>query len=403
MPFAGLGVQSLVGETFEGMQVEIRYTVTEKPARTNRSTLFGATLVIVGECCELGVAVKSIWIDPPLIMDANAWQGPSPWEDQLLAAFDAYRNYDKVDSTLANHLYHPGQQEASDRLVNWLAVPFGQPRLGRLFLRCAVLTAYTSIIAFIVFMVVQGPPRRYAILFFVGLGLAPLYRFIVNEYNHLFPALNARRAWYEEYFRRSPRYEVVPPTDPKPWLRDAYFRKLAAEVLEAGFVHAGDVVTFPAESADIIHCTFLAPDGVSYLVLRFQFAVGSGTERLCVWPANCVTLCQTFDSKGRCFETLNCETVLSSLNRADPATNRLIFPPDVHPLAVFDGHSEAVIHWAKESKASLCPHGAFNQFVARQTALFDHERQIYQEHPYCWRDHIRWYLQLNVPKAAPDK
>ncbi|QJW96742.1 hypothetical protein [Frigoriglobus tundricola] len=80
-PLIGVGVAALAGGPFDGMLVEIRFTVADAGATEGVRGLFGATLVIVGELRGGTVAVKSVWADPPFVTIEAFWDNPGEWED----------------------------------------------------------------------------------------------------------------------------------------------------------------------------------------------------------------------------------------------------------------------------------------------------------------------------------
>ncbi len=146
---------------------------------------------------------------------------------------------------------------------------------------------------------------------------------------------------------------------------------------------------------------FRPPSGNAYLILTFAFADGSGSERLLVWPATLGIVCQTFDRANNLLETLNFKTYFSLLKRKTPTLRRLILPPATHPLAVYQAHIERAELRTTEGGIGPLSHDTLDEFVARQNMIGEHQFEVYHAQPYSWRDHLRWYLQLDAPK--PDK
>ncbi len=146
--------------------------------------------------------------------------------------------------------------------------------------------------------------------------------------------------------------------------------------------------------------TFLAPDGVTYLTVAFNFASGQGESRSHVWPASSFVLCQTFDTAGNRFETSDYVNTLAALKREDPTAHWMSLPAGTHPLEVFEAHKEAAGDWIEEGNRTRHRHVSFEDFVARQNEIARRERKVYLARPYSWRDHLRWYLQFDA-KPAP--
>lgn len=403
-PFPGFGVHALAGAPFDGLVVELRFTVAE-----SSSPPAGAMLVVVGELRDGTVAVKAIWADlPTIVVDEGRWESYA-WEDHILAAFDNFRSYDKVDREFATACFSLAPDvsgRSPDHFISWgVNVPFGRPRLRGLLFACIYLLVLCAISVTLAVVAFENlPPRRYPLIVFVFVILAPLYEFIRYERPFLRHGYRVTRELYDNYFRVVPRWETPAPNDPRPWLNDPIVRKLVAEVLDAGFVFAGDAVPAPLESAARVHCVFLAPDGVTYLLLAFEFGRGSGAGRAHLWPVSCNTLCQTVDAEGNRSETTDGTTHCDPIKRRlDPSTRSLVLPRVTHPLTVFETHAKALADWTTGSAARLRPHEPIERFWERRIEEFDKERQLYLAHPYSWRDQFRWYLQLDAKPCADTK
>ena len=49
--------------------------------------------------------------------------------------------------------------------------------------------------------------------------------------------------------------------------------------------------------------------------------------------------------------------------------------------------------FADEKGLTPARHERFEEYVRRQEIISEEERQYHSDHPYSWRDHLRWYLQ----------
>lgn len=409
-PFAGFGVSALTGPLFDGMVIELRYTVVDAGATEQGRGLCGSTLVVVGELRGGVVVVKAVWADPAFMRVLEHWDAPG-WEDHILTAFDRYRSHDRVIRPLAKSMFNRllrrpprGAEAAFQRCWRWLTVVTSDgPRTGGLLLRCGIFVALATVVVALLALMAHFK--------YVGLGVPPLaiglvtiwlaIDFIKRENWLLFDCYRNNRESYRAYFRVTARYESVPADTPAPWRDDPTLRKLTAEMTEAGFAVFADVTTIPTESAGVVHRVFCAPDGVSYLVLSFNFANGYGTERSHVWPARRYsTLFQTFSETGLRFETLDEPPTLTVLRRADPTGRVLVVPKGASLADAYRAHTKAVAEWLTEENTRAERHEPAGALIARQEEISVQQRAIYRAKPYSWSDHVRWYLQLDAKPAA---
>ncbi|QJW96740.1 hypothetical protein [Frigoriglobus tundricola] len=292
-------------------------------------------------------------------------------------------------------------------LWRWMVdVPFGRPRLTPLLWRWGAVIAITATL-FVVFLL--DPFEKGSIWPKVLFAISAVYYwFIAYEFfrlenGRLYALYNQRRAWYDGQFQTPPRFAAIAPAAPRPWLDDPAVRKFTAEVLEVGFAHAGDCAAVPIDSAVMVARTFLAPDGVTYLVLSFAYAAGSGATRSCCWPAALGIDCYTFNYANGSFHTLDYETVLMNLKRTVPTMRTLALPRGSHPLDLFRAHTKAIEQWERETGVVPLPHERLDVFIAHLERIRLQEREFYRAHPYSRRDHRRWYLQLDVPRSSESK
>jgi hypothetical protein len=150
----------------------------------------------------------------------------------------------------------------------------------------------------------------------------------------------------------------------------------------------------------MVHRVFLAPDGVTYLVFAFTFRSWPGQAPR-HWPGQLSTIiCQTFNSTGHRFETLNFK---GDAKRIDPTARCLFLPRHIDPLDLYRAHVAAVVEWAKETGAELRAHEPLEQYTERQNEIDRQERKAYRANPYGQWDHWRWYLQLDAKPPAESK
>lgn len=422
-PFAGLGIPALAGAPFDGLVVEIRFTVVDASMYWRSAGLIGATLVIVGELCNGTVAVKSLWVDPAFVPNASAWQTPPDWDDRLLAAFDRFRSDNEVNEELARAVFvrsfhqddeSGGALEAIGQWLKkwpdkwperWLRVLGSGSRSRGLLVLCAIMVALVATLGTIACLI---PAADWGICFYIGVipFMWVVFTFsltvIKTAHDAFWVTYLETRVRYHAHYHTFVRFAPIPPRD-QPWLTDPVVRKVTTTLLHAGFTHAGDYALVPIDSAICVQRAFLARDGVTYLCVGFNYAGGDGTARWLVWPATFGCFCLTRDSEGRYFQTLLYDTPLTVLKREDPIARWLVLPESTRPLALFDAHVKAVELWVRESGAELLKHEPFEKCVVQLADSANHERDAYSARPYSWQEHVRWYLQRDAKSSDNSK
>jgi hypothetical protein len=246
-----------------------------------------------------------------------------------------------------------------------------------------------------------------AILLCPGLVFGPLSfwvggKFFRLEYERLYTNYTQFRAWYDWRFQVTERYSALPPNEQRAWFGNPAVRKLTAEVVEAGFVHSGDIIS-SSEAGGSVHRVFCAPDGRTYLVLFFVFETEPGPEQRNLWPASVSALCRTFRAPdGRC-DTINFEGVFHRWGRKEPGVKLTIRPPATHPLDLYKLHVEVLERWSNETGLTYLSHESFDRFLTRHEQVAKDRFRMYRQRPYSREDHWRWYLQLDAKPPADSK
>lgn len=159
----------------------------------------------------------------------------------------------------------------------------------------------------------------------------------------------------------------------------------------------------PHGQATLIHRTFLAPDGVTYLSLAFSVGTVSGKARTVMWPMPLSSvLCQTFFRDDDRFETGNFVHTLLNLGREVPDLQYAELPPETSPSEVYRAHAERVRTWAERTAAVAIEHESPEQILARQNLIAEQEYRAYRKRPYDRRDHLRWFLAREEPPVQPE-
>lgn len=411
-PFEGFGVHALTGplfDEFDGLVFEFRYTVADAGPVAPAPGLCGATLVVVGELRNGGVAVKSVWFDPAFVRDETIWSAGSTWEFHILEMYTRYRRRGRVNRRFANDVFNPapaptGLGVTLRRWWSWLtSVRCEGPRVRGVLLRCGILAGLAALTvgAFALGVGFDLPVCGVLSLAFGCFTLTVAGCFVTAEFPYLFGNYYATRLRYNDMYRRVEQYDPVPPDAPAPWRTDPTIRKLTAEMIEAGYTYFADAISVPAERAEQVHRIFRAPDGISYLVLAFQFASNHGEDRLPVWPTRYCVLCQTFAENGDRFETTDFQPTLVGLRRVDPTCRVLVVPGGTSPIDTHRAHVKAAAGWLAEEGERPLRHEPADAYIDRQEEISAQQRRVYRAWPYSWDDHIRWYLQLDAKPPAP--
>jgi hypothetical protein len=398
-PPKGLGLPLLVGGTFDGLIVEVRLAVTGWRGAISNTTTAGSTLILYGEFQGRALIVKALWAGCAEVSESAIWTAPTPWEEHLLVGFDQFRQTGAIEQYLAHAAAFPSSNPLSSvRLIHRLVdVPFGRPRLRRLLVRCAAFAAWLGLMAPLVYLAVLY--EGWAIFPLGALGalwLLCFYTFAQNEFHYLFGLYTAQRAREESTYRRAERYAALAPEQAAARLDDTVVRKYTADVLDAGFVHVGDVSPVPFERADVAYRIFHAPAQGTYLAL-VCCAQGRIEDKMhFYWPVYVFFEYQTFFSDGGRVDSLNQDTHASCVSEPPATTRLLTFPKVTDPLSLYQAHIEAVEAVLDETSATTVQHEPFDLYLRRQEAISETEHDAYALRPYSWRSHLRWYLQLDA-------
>ncbi|MBN9119352.1 MAG: hypothetical protein J0I06_09350 [Planctomycetes bacterium] len=330
---------------------------------------------------------------------------PTPWETELLTGFDQFCATRQVAARLAHAPRFPPEISTSARLIRRLVdVPFGRPRLRGLLVRCAAFAAGLGMTVLLVYLAVshEGWAACLAVIFGT-LWYICFYAFAQNEYHNLFRTYGLLRAARAETYRRAEQYAALAPEQAAPRLDDPVVRKYTADVLAAGFVHVGDVSPVPFEEADGTYRIFRAPTRGTYLVLNCWARTRSGDETYPYWPMLVDFECQTFFSDGGRVDSLNQRTHDSNISDRPASTRLLTFPKVADPLALYQAHMEAVETVLDETTAMTVRHEPLDLYIRRQEQISEEEHRASARRGYSWRDHIRWYFQLDAKSSDNSK
>jgi hypothetical protein len=402
-PPEGLGLPILVGGAFEGLIVEIRFAVVNERGVLTSTTCAGYTLVLVGELRGEALFAKSLWGGRAEVSEAAIQNMPTPWENELLSHFDRFRTTAEVPWGLAYAPNFPPKEFGCAYLVDnrILDVPFGRPRLRGLLIRGTVLVF--GFVA-LVYPIATAHNRGLACcaLPFALLWCFPLSTFLWNEFR-LLVSTYAGRAEQAAPTSLGDRYAALTPEQLVASGADPAFRKYTADALGAGFTHFCDLTAVPFERTATMYRIFHAPDGAGYLVLVCATGGRDGKSKYSHWPIHISFECQTFFSDGGRVDSVNHETYHTYAENQSPTTRLLAFPEATDPISLYRRHTEVVATVLAEASATPLPHEPLDAVIRRQERISEAEHRGHAKRRYSWRDHLRWYLQLDTCPSDDSK
>ena len=139
---------------------------------------------------------------------------------------------------------------------------------------------------------------------------------------------------------------------------------------------------------------FHVPDGHSYLKLLLQMTSGGEPKTaMQFWPASVVFLAHTFFTEEGRLASVNGPSGGYRRKRTGANQRGRVFMDAVEPIDFAQRHMAAAAQFARDSGAAALPQEPLDQYLRRQNALHEEERQHYVDRPYTWGDHLHWYLQ----------
>ncbi len=397
-PPGGLGLRVVAGEEFEGLVVEIRLAVAGRSRGLTSTATVGRTLVVVGELRAKALLVKSLWAGLAWASESAIQNMPTGWEPELLLGFDDFCKTGVISPRLPCAADFPSPSRKPDLHERISAVPFGRPRLKGLLIRFA---AFAVGLALGIATIGQDW-NVFIIIFLFVFWIALFHQFFRNEFYLLFDTFDAQRAACAAG-TRAQRYAVLTPEQTTARLNDPAVRKYTTDALAAGFVHIADVASVPFEHATTIYRIFHATDGATSLAIRCDTHTMDDRNVWSLWPATVGLECQTFFSDGGRVDSVADAVYLPRVTNWPESTRLLAIPTATDPLALYQTHREAVDEVLGEMAVTTVRHEPFDVYLRRQEQISEAEHQAYVARPYSWRDHLRWYLQLDAKPPENSK
>jgi hypothetical protein len=396
-PPAGLGLPLLTGPPFDGLFVEVRFTAAGREGSWPRKGRVHTTLVLVGEVRDGGLALKGVWRSGPSGWeDAVCRDGPWAGEARFLAGLEAFRKAEEVPAGLAKALFlDRGTDRFTRTSLRVAATPLGRPRLGGLLARVVGFAAGFAALGFaidralddqawLVILILSFPVVWFLFVFLI---------FVRYEVHLLFPIYRRMRAQFDAFYAEPVRYAAVPRAAADLRFGNPWLRKYTAEAEAAGYAYAGDVAS-AADNPGTVYRIFHAPDGVTYLVLRFTWATPGGPGvSVRAWPAVVTLQTQTFFPGGGRVECVGSKYAGYVRLTAGPDSVGRVFADVTEPDELLRRHAEAVAEYADRTGSHPLRHESFDRYLRRQEAIHEDERHQYAARPYTRADHLRWYLQ----------
>jgi hypothetical protein len=270
----------------------------------------------------------------------------------------------------------------------------GRPRLAGLLVRCvlfAVLLPAAAVRVYIarrddvgVFLLLGVCIALYVVVLFWG--------FVTIELRHLRAYRSFREQWARMDAGLVPDVPLVGAAVAA-FEADPAVRKYTAELVGAGFHHAGDMGRSGAGEVMRVARVFLAPDGVTYLVVWCLRADCVGADvRIGLWPSRVRLTAETPFAGGAWVESANTEFT-DRRPWVSPGSLIRSVPGVADPVEFYRDHASAVAVFAIEHALSATEHGSFAGYVQQQATRLEEYRRHRLDHPYSWGEHLRWYLQ----------
>lgn len=398
----GLGLPLLTETYFDGLAIEIRLCFSEQSGPLESTTVRGFTLVLSGRLLDNKLLVKSLWGGHADASENGIYDAPTPWEKKLLAGFDRFRETGDITRRLAKALFFPDEPPDEGAVSRLMNVPFGRQRLFGLIVRCVVVALGLAIAGpYLVVSLVEKIETLFLAIPLFLVWCFVFWTFARREFRLLFRVYRQRQAENAERYQNPTRYTRLTPEQAGARLDDPIVLKHTAHVIDAGFVHVGDVSSIPIEQANVVYRIFHAPDRMTYLVLVCLIKGEDKTGPY--WPISVGFECQTFFSDGGRADSINYATHESYEFEPPPSTRLLTFPQATDPLSLFRLHTAVVDALVEETAATPVRHEPFDQYIRRQEQISEDECQGYANRPYSFRDHLRWYLQLDAKPSSESK
>jgi hypothetical protein len=397
-PADGLGLPWLEGELFDGLLAEVRFTVAGFRDRPRGNARVQATLVLVGELRGGRLLVKAIWRAGP-----TGWEDPlhwaAPWEDQtaLLGALSIFRATGAVHAELVDKFMVTRAADRVGRLgVNLIHVPLDRPRLGGLLGRLLIFGV--AFIAGTLAAVAAVLTRTWLVLLvplFVGLVLGGLFwAFVKHELRMFFVGHASYRRGYARTYRQFNRIVPLLPEEAASCLDNPWARKYIAELLALGCTHAGDFRLDPEVSGRASTSLFLAPDGVTHVLLMVMVSTSEHDPVVFhMWPGVVSLLADTLFPDGARFTSV---TGVGGFRkkRSGPESQVRRFNDVSDPAELLQRHTEAMRTFDGEMHRAPLAHLSGEDYLRRHEEFQEAERQRYLRAPYSWADHLHCYLGI---------
>jgi hypothetical protein len=392
-PPVGLGLPALAGAEFDGLVVEVRFTVRDRKGKA------ASTLVLVGESRGGAFVLKAVWRagvsrwDEELVRYAR-WAD----EEKFLAALDEFRRSGAAPARLAKKLFPPRGADRFVALMQWAVLtPLGKPRLAGLAARAIVLAGLSAgggALGYWLWETRQVLPLAPVVMVATIATILFLF-FLLAEQRVWSIGFAQHRALYAEFDQESPKLVPLTSTESARVAADPYARKYEADLLAAGFTFLGEARLEPAAVGEVVFRVFAAPDGLTYLTVGHQWTnrLQSGNE-FRFWPAFVSFGCHTFLSGGGYVASLNGPRHGYRRKRTGPECLVRVFPEENDPVVLARLHAEVAGKLIAETGHPPLRHARFEDYVRLQNALSDEERRLHADRPYTLGDHVRWYLQL---------
>lgn len=415
-PVEGLVIPCLAGAPFDGLLVELRFTVAA--FRRERVEAFGegfraathrpvgkskaeGTLVLVGELRDGRLHLKAAWRRGPFDDDNEIQLWNARWGNEAawLKALETFGESGAVPKRLAMGCFLTRGSERFGRLqARLIYVPHDRPRLGGLVWRLAFFALVTTPL---VLLMVSLEDKRVACLtlLFMVLALSLVMVFFAGFLAcelcaPLYLYWRLRRI-YRHVYAATPRVVPLTPEEAATRLDHPWARKLSGDLEAAGCTHLGDFHFDPPAGGEMVTRIYRTADPGTIVQLLLQTSTPP-TEKVVyrMWPAEVILAVGTWFRDGSRCGTVCGERLGFRRKLTGPESREQVLPEGTALEEVLRRHRQMTESFARDGNRTPEPVESADDVVRLYQETIKEDRRLYGARPYTFGDHLHWWLQI---------
>ncbi len=394
-PLTGFGVPRLAGPPFDGLYVEVRFTVTARK-RSGKPHAAGR-LVLAGELGPAGFTVYAVWGDAASTLAEQLQLAVKvPWGDEAAWRSD-WENFRAGDSATASTKALAARAFPIWKAVRhhnawlWIAsFPFsGERRRVRLIARVAANVTLIAVVAGFAWLL---PAHNELVAAWKALMLvvaaSPLYCLLVQVAKSWVMTRRYARSTYTLFYA-SP--EPLVPADERlasTYFDDPFGRKVVADWESVGCRRLGDAVSGKALLRQVGHRLLCSAERTTIVLLTAAKCLPNpdGTVRLHFWPAQAIVTLATRFADDSAAVTMSGPGPLFRRNLYGPEFAGRSCPGLTDPTELLAEHAELCRDHAERTGQPPVPAGTFEEFTRWDFEHAQEERRLYARNPVTWSD-----------------